>query len=55
MQLMEYSNIDKVRYSHRRTGQEILGGRTLVCPTSCIAASVVGRSGGMLPRENFEM
>ena len=54
---MEYSNIDRVRYSHRRTGQEILGGggRTLVCPTSCIAASVVGGSGGMLLRENFEM
>ena len=31
------------------------GRRTLVCPTSCIAANVVGGSRGILPRENFEM
>ena len=41
--------------NHRRTGQEILGGRTLVCPTLSVAASVVGGSGGILPRENFGM
>ena len=39
--------------NHRRTSQEILGGRTLVCPTSGVAASDVGGSGG--PLENFEM
>ena len=43
-------------FVHRRTGQEFGGGgRTFVCPTSGAAASEVGGSGGILPRENFEM
>ena len=38
---------------HRRTGQEILGGGgvKLVCPTSCIAANVLGGSGASSPRK----
>ena len=40
---------------HGRMGQEILGGRILICPTSGAAASVTGEFGGILSCENFEM
>ena len=39
-----------IRRIHRRTGLEILGGRTRICPTRAFGGSL-GGSGGMLRRK----